>query len=362
MTTSFKTTLGVLASAGFLLAVGYSTMKRAERAQASRLDWRDITALSSTKGPVAAARAVDERLLAHPNDAIMHYFRARLYYEDGRAPQALAEADRAIALGYAQEISHLLKALVYGRLLNDRAQEKKLATKALGYDPTYDDGYMARAEAEYRLGEYGPCVSDAASFSSLSPEDPYSYELSLLCLSELKDFAGAEKAGARLLKLEPNNHEALWRLGLLEAARGRHEEAVRRFSEAIRLSGGRPSYYLSRASSCRELGDFSCEAWDLASASDWKSVSSYATYYVRLGEAMHRVGELELGMKAAGKALEIAPAAPAAHVLRGRLRAEKGDLKGAAADFRAAEALAPGSDQELPGLLSAVGGASKSPK
>ncbi|MDA8243958.1 MAG: tetratricopeptide repeat protein [Elusimicrobia bacterium] len=362
MTKNFKTTLVALASAGLLLAVGYSALKRAERAQASRLDWRDITALSATKGPVAAARAVDEKLLAHPNDAILHYFRARLYYEDGRAQQALEEADRAIALGYSQELSHMLKALVYGRLLDDRGRQKELATKALGYDPTYDGGYMARAEAEYRLGEYAPCAADAASYSSLSPEESYSYELSLLCLSELREYDKAEKAGARLLKLEPNNHEALWRLGLLEAARGRHEEALRKFSEAIRLSGGRPAYYLSRAASCRELGDYACEAWDLASASDWRSVSSYATYYIRLGEAMHRVGELELGAKAAARALELQPASPAAHVLRGRLRAESGDLKGAAADFRAAEALAPGGDPELPALLSAVAGTSKAPR
>ena len=57
----------------------------------------------------------------------------------------------AIALGYAQEISHLLKALVYGRLRGDYAGQRDLATKALVYDPTYDYGYLVRAEAGYAL-------------------------------------------------------------------------------------------------------------------------------------------------------------------------------------------------------------------
>lgn len=348
--------LALAAAAALALLGVFSAMERAETARAERLDWRQISSLAATGGYKAAAERLDSRLALHPKDALLHYYRARLYYEADLGAEALAEADKAIALGYAQEISHLLKALVYGRLLGDRQKELALASKALAYDPTYDDGYLVRAEAEFALGKYAACASDAASFTRMSPRDTDGLELSLLCLEALGDSAGAEQAGLKLLKLKPDSHAALWRLGRLYAARGLHRLAVKNFGEAIRLSGGRPRYYLDRAASCTVLGDHACAAWDYSSATDWKEVSGYASYYYLLGSAMYRAGELGLALEASGTAVEKDPAGAPGYELRGRLRAEGGDLAGARGDFLAALALAPARQEELRALLAAAGG------
>ena len=350
--------LGLGASAALLLAFVYSALERSVSAEARSLDWRGVTAIASSRGPAAAEAVLKGRLRAHPRDALLHYYLARLNYETGRAEPALREADEAIALGYAQEGSHLLKAMVRGRLMDDRSAERALATRALVYDPAYDEAYLVRAEAEYWLKDYGACVSDAGVFIRMSPAVPDGYELSQLCLEGLRDFDGAEKAALTILKLQPRNHAALWRLGRLCAARGRYEEAVQRFSAAIRISGGRPRYYRDRSAACAALGDFSCAARDMEAAGD-PGLQEAATYYLLFGEALYRAGDLRRAREAAEKAVSLAPGNYAAYDLRGRLRAESGDLPGARRDLGKAERLAPGKDPELPFLLKPSPGPSK---
>ncbi|MBI4351522.1 MAG: hypothetical protein HY550_08800 [Elusimicrobia bacterium] len=351
MSKTIKIILVSAACAALLLAAALSALRRAETARAERLVWKDIVSIAAARGPGEAVAEVEKRLAAHPNDALLHYFRARLYYESGQGKEALEEAERAIDLGYAQEISHVLKALIYGRLFGDRERQREFASKALTYDPTYDDGYLVRAEANYALADYKACAADAASFSRLSPEEADGCQLSLLCLEQLKDYAGAERAGLKFLRLKPDSHAALWRLGMLYAAQGLHKRAVKRFSEAIRLSGGRPRYYLSRAASCEELGDLSCAAWDYSSAMDWQQVSGYASYYYLLGTAMHRIGELDYGLAAADTAVAKAPGDPLNYGLRGRLRAELGDAAGAGKDLGKMAALSPALKPEADSLL-----------
>jgi tetratricopeptide (TPR) repeat protein len=360
MSRNFKIALVIFAAAALLLAGGYSALERSRRAGEDFLGWRELAALAYKGGPGAASAALEKRLEQHPNDALLHYYRARLYFEEGLAEEALRSADLAIALGYAQEISHLLKALVYGRLKGDYARQRELATKALVYDPAYDHGYLVRAEAGYALGDYSACASDAASFSRLQPGETDGYEYSLLCLERLGDNSGAQAAGLKVLALKPGSHAALWRLGRLHAAQGGHAAAVKRFSEAIRLSGGRPAYYLDRAGACSQLGDLSCAAWDYASATEWTSVSGYASYYLLLGSAMHRIGELDRALEAAGQAARLSPRDPAPLELRARLRAEAGDLAGARRELLAAAELAPGAGAELRARL--AGAAGKLPK
>ncbi len=350
--------LGLGVSAALVLAFIYSALERAALAEARSLDWSDVAAMAASRGPAGAEAVLRGRLRAHPRDALLYYYLARLNYENGRAEPALREADEAISLGYAQEGAHLLKAMVRGRLMGDRAAERALASKALVYDPAYDEAYLVRAEAEYWLKDYGSCVSDAGVFVRMSPEVTDGYELSQLCLEGMRDYDGAEKAALTILKLQPRNHAALWRLGRLCAIRGRYEEAVQRFSAAIRLSGGRSRYYQDRSAACASLGDFSCAARDMESAAG-PGLQKTATYYLLLGEALYRVGDLKRAREAAEKAVSLAPENYTAYDLRGRLRAEAGDLGGAGLDFGKAERMAPGKDPELPFLLKPSSGPSK---
>lgn len=352
-----KAILAAGAAAALALAGAYSALQRSYEAGRDRLDWRDISALSSSRGPLAAAAAVERRLKDHPNDALLHYYRARLHYEAGRAEEALAAADRAIALGYAQEISHLLKALAWGRLRGDYARQRELASKALSYDPTFDEAYLARAEAAYSLRDDAACAADAAAYSSLRPKETDGRELAMLCLERAGDLRGAEAEGLKIIKLKPDSHAAYWRLGRVYAAQGRHGSALKNFSEAIRLNPDRPAYYLDRAAACAALGDFSGEARDYEAALEWKEPAADAGNHRRLAAALHRTGELERGLAAADEAVRLDPGAAAGYELRGRLRAEYGDLGGARRDLRAAAALDPARAGELARLLPA--GASK---
>lgn len=349
----------LILACGACLALGlaalFSALRRAEEAQAGAVTWPLVEELAMKDGYGRALSFLDERLVRHPNDALLHYYRARLNFSRGEGPAALRDADRAIALGYAQEISHLLKALVHGRLYGDRQKQAELASKALTFDPTYADAYLIRAEALYASGDHAGCVRDARTFTRMEKDSPDGWEYSLLCLERTGDLSGAEAAGLKLLSLRPSDHAALWRLGRVYAARGLHKRAIKRYSEAIRLSGGRPRYYLDRAGSCEAEGDLSCAAWDYASATDWNEISSYATHYLVLGAAMHRVGELGPGLEAAQRAVSLSPLSPAAYRLRARLRAEAGDAAGARKDLKKMTALDPGLAAEAEEISAALG-------
>lgn len=342
MTSNLKTILAAGAAAALLLAAAYSFMSRAQRTAEERFDWQTVLDTMDRHGYVAAVKDLDARLAGHPNDALLHYYRARLHFDAGDAEGALREADRAISLGYAQEISHVLKALVHGRLLGDYARQKELSSKAITYDPAYDFPYLARAEAEYALGQYTACAADAASYRHMRPKDKGGYEYSLLCLERLGDHAGAEAAGLQILRLDPRAHAAMWRLGRLYAAQGLHKRALKRYGQAIAVSGGRPKYHVDKAVSCAAEGDFFCEGWEYYRAMGWEEISGYASYYYMLGSALHRTGDLKPGLEAAQAAVEMDPGNPGHYGLRGRLRAESGQAKGALEDFRRMAELDPG--------------------
>jgi len=356
MTKNLKMILVLAAFAALCLAAAFSLLSRAQLAEEERFDWQSINNAIQVRGYEAAVSELEKRLAAHPKDALLHYYRARLYYETGKSAEALKEADEAIGLGYAQEISHALKGLIYGRLTGDFAKQRDLASKAITYDPTYDYPYLMRAEAAYQLGDPKACAADAASYRRMRPKDTDGYELELLCLERLGDYAGAETAGLRLLKIAPRSHSALWRLGRLYAAQGLHKRAVKKFTEAIQLSGGRPKYHLDRAASCAAEGDFSCEAMDYYAALDWQEVSGYASYYYLLGTALHRSGDLRPGLAAADNAVKMDPLNPANYALRGRLRADSGDRAGAGKDFRKMAELDPALSGETALLLARLKG------
>ncbi len=329
------------AGAALLLAFSYAVARRAAGARERVIDWPRVERLERAGGAAAALAFLDGRLKEHPRDALLHYYRARVSYDAGDGPAALDYADRAIRLGYAQDLSNLLKAKARGRLYGDRAGQERFASAALSFDPLYAEAYGERAAARYALGDYRGCAADAAEASGLDGEEAGAWKLSLLCLDALGDLDGAEAAGRRALALDPAAHDALWRLGRIAAARGRHKVAIARLTDAIRLSGGEAAYYLDRAASCAAEGDTVCEAWDRASAMQWRAVSDYATHYLLLGGAMHRAGELGPALDAAEAAVRRLPSDPDAFELRGRLLAERGDARGAERDFRRAAALDP---------------------
>ncbi len=343
------------AGAALLLAFSCAVQRRAAGARARAVSWDNVERLVRAKGAGTALAFLDARLKEHPRDALLYYYRARVSYGAGDGPAALDYADRAIRLGYAQELSNLLKAQVRGGLYGDHAGQERFASAALAFDPAYPDAYLARAGARLELGNYRGCAADAAAFSGLEPSGPEGRLLALRCLRELGDLDGAEAAGRRALELAPGSHEALWLLGRLAAARGLHKVAVARFTDAIRLSGGEPAYYLDRAASCEAEGDFVCGAWDRAAAMQWREVSDYATSYLLLGAAMHRAGELDAGLEAAETAVRRLPSDAAALELRGRLLAERGDARGARRDLLRAAALAPARAAEIRALLPAPG-------
>ena len=351
MSRNFKITVLCSLAAALSLAVLYSSLERSVAAREGLLDWNILARAVAQAGPAGAAALVDKRLAAHPNDSLLYYYKGRIYYEAGSAKEALAQADRAISLGYAQEMSHLLKALVYGRLYGDYARQRDLASKALSYDPTYDEGYIVRAEANYQLGDYKACAKDAAAYVSLSPLEASGYETGFVCLDRLGDAAGAEKAALKVLELKPRSHAALWRLGRIDAARGSHRRAIEKFTEAVRMSGGRMSYYLDRARSCEAEKDFLCAARDRAAAMGWKDVSGYASYYYLLGSALYRAGELESAFEAAGTAVKMDPANADFYELRGRVLAETGKVAAAKKDFLKMSSLAPSRKPEAEKLI-----------
>ncbi|HBA61927.1 MAG TPA: hypothetical protein DCZ92_14165 [Elusimicrobia bacterium] len=351
MSRNIKIIMFYSSAAALLLFVAFSALQRAGRARDERLDWEAISRILDTRGYQQAIGVIDQRLAGHPKDSLLLYYKARVYYSAGFAREALEQADLAIKLGYAQEISHLLKALVYGRLNSDFAKQKELASKALTYDPAYDEAYIIRAEAEFMLGEFKACAADAASYTRMRPKDSWGYETSLLCREALKDYAGAEKAGLKALELKPKNHAAYWRLGLVYAGQGLHKKAIKNYSEAIRASGGRPQYFLARARSCEAAGDFSCAAWDYYSAMDWREVSGYASYYYLLGSGMHRINELKYALNAAEAAVKLDPTDPDYYELRGRVYAEKGEAAAAKKDLLKASSLSPAGRPEADRLL-----------
>jgi tetratricopeptide (TPR) repeat protein len=169
------------------------------------------------------------------------------------------------------------------------------------------DFFFISGRAYYDLGEYDKSAACFRQGLSIYPEDP-----------NLRFYLGVvyDKAGLRTLaanelrktiKIDPEMHEALNYLGYLYAEDGVNlEEAESLVRRALTLSPGNAAYMDSLGWVLYKKGEYEKAAEELSAAAE--SAADDATIREHLGDAYHKLKDLDRAGTEWEKALELDPA------------------------------------------------------
>ncbi len=335
------------------------TRSHSEAERRERVSWTELDMMLSDGNSAGALALLDGRIAAHPNNGLLHYFKARVLFEEGENYKALAETERALKLGYPQTAAWQLKGVLLGRRLGDHKKQAEFSSKALSLDPSDDSSYLLRAEARAALKDYAGAARDLTSYLAFYPKDVTALIDRAAANYELKDYAAALSDAGKALALDRKKDYAHYVAGRSQAALGDLKGAAVSFASAIELNPERYEYYLARAEAYEKLNDFYDAAWDYSTAMAAPEVNCCASYYYLLGSNMYRVAERDSALKAAGEAVRLGGEVPDYLELRGRILAEAGRFREAARDFRRLAVLDPARARDAETFLDRLEGKKK---
>jgi eukaryotic-like serine/threonine-protein kinase len=280
-----------------------------------------------------AARAVE----VAPNDHPLLYHAACMLSYGGRQDEALVAVERALLIN--PEHSQLLN--VKGNILTrkgDFAGAAAVLEKAHARDPRQATVLDNLGYALFQLKRFKEAASTYGRAAELDPEDWDAFEGRALSLMELGRFDEAEKDMGRVVAGRPTA-DSYSNRGAVRSRAGRYDDAMADFREALRLDPDNQEYpYNVGILRSREGKDAEAvESLRRAEQLGRKRVDTY----VALAQALNRLKRYPEGESAATRALDLDPGSTAALADRGQARAEQGKIDLALADYLKAVSLKP---------------------
>lgn len=163
--------------------------------------------------------------------------------------------------------------------------------------------------------------------------DPYSFLRAGTANERTGDHAGAERAFRRGLELAPNDAEILNALGWTLFQEGRTQEAVAEYERAVAADPKHAKSHNNLALALVELGRLDEAASHFRTSLD---LAPKAEIWSDYGFTMARLGKREEALAAYGKALEIDPACPSAHLNLAVVAIQTGNFADAEQHYRQA--------------------------
>ena len=186
------------------------------------------TRLNREKGAPAAqeVKVLKEKALADYNQAIdlkpqanTYNSRGKLFFDEGRIKEALADYDRGIALDPSIAELYINRAAVHG-MAGNLAKALEDVNKGIQLDPENANGYLNRSLVYVNTGRYAEAEADYTNY----------------------------------LRLEPGNVDIYYERGLVRNTLGKHPQALEDLNKAISLNGSVGLYYVERAKALEMTG------------------------------------------------------------------------------------------------------------
>ncbi|MCK4873503.1 MAG: sulfotransferase [Phycisphaerales bacterium] len=158
----------------------------------------------------------------------------------------------------------------------------------------------------------------------------------------------AGRALAALLAEHPTHDQAINLLGVISLRTGRGELAVALFQRAVSVNADAPEYLMNLGNAQTSLGRY-----DAAVASMKRAIDLHPRWteaYLSLAEALRLMGKTDVAIAVCEQAIRFEPESAQAHALHGQLHLSEDRLDEAESAYRAADHLAPHSNDIIAGL------------
>ncbi len=272
-----------------------------------------------------------EALRLNPNHSRAFSRRGRLYEALGQYARAEADYDRAIRFDPGFTDALRMRAALLSRLgRNDSAiQDVEAANRLRPEDP----GLLKdRGGVLVRLGKYQEAVTALDRAIALDPNRAASYLNRGAAYNSLGQYERAIDDLNKALELDPKNPGAHTNIGLAYFMIGQYERAIEDLSEAVRLAPKNAIVHLNRGNVYARLGfrEQASNDYEVAGTIDPRLIA----YYGGAARLLDGMGRNTLAVRDDKKmALRTEPADLSAQLEQGNLLRERGDWKGALAQF-----------------------------
>ena len=232
-------------------ALGYPERAESQWREAVRLKPDMIETLRSLAG--IAIRRADWIDLEHLGSAIVelhpslpegYAIRAIAASKLGHSVRSEKDINKTIELAPDSSVGYIELGSL--RLLSKRYDEAaSLYQKALQLDPTSTDALAGLMQNFLAQKQTAKAITVARAQISKVPNSSGFYDLLGTALfNDAQDYAGAEAALHRAVDLDGNNSDALLKLGQVQIAEGRTDQAIMTYEESLKNNPREPSLYI----------------------------------------------------------------------------------------------------------------------
>ena len=198
-----------------------------------------------------ATAEISEALRIDPSQAEVRLSLASLYHATGRDGAAVDELRRVLAARPSNDDAHR----VLGDILASEGRPQEALDelqRAVSLRPSFWHNVDSLALFYLRSGKLDEAIAAFTRLTGLKPDDDAPYQQLGAAYQSKGDKVRARQNYEKSIALRPNPN-SLTNLGMLLYAEGRYDDAGRRFSEAIRLSPKRPTYWRNLADTYAKL-------------------------------------------------------------------------------------------------------------
>jgi tetratricopeptide (TPR) repeat protein len=183
----------------------------------------------------------------------------------------------------------------------DWAKTEESFKKALSLNPNLADAHTQYAWFLAMMGRFKEAVTEAATACELDPMSPFTLMMSGWNEMIAREYSRARVLLRRALELAPDFVGAHSSLGLLSAAEGRFEDAVREADEAVRLSN--EAWFVESQAAVYAMAGLKKEAKEILEGLLTKKFPGYAAASM-IGAIYYLLGEKDTGWEWMQKAYE----------------------------------------------------------
>ena len=180
-----------------------------------------------------ALKVLDIQIHKHPKDDKLYFDRAKIYLEEGRVNDAIADLSHAVSLNNRKPEYHMLLGDAY---LANGSIEKSYASlqRALELDPDNQEAILKLGEISYYSHNYDRAMECLSQVTAKDPQNRTALFMKGFIYKETGDTANAITLLRKVCDLYPNYAPAFEELGVLYSIH--HDPlAVEYLNTAIRL-------------------------------------------------------------------------------------------------------------------------------
>ena len=199
-----------------------------------------------------AVQKYTEAIGVAPSIAALYINRGLAYISLSKYPEAIADADKAIALSQGDSsqktqsaIAYQIKALAV-QSQGDNKTALDLYSKAIELNPSNPKFFNGRGNSYRLLERYNEAVADYTNAIKLDPTLPHAYINRAAVYRNMKNHDAALKDLDDAVRLDATNPALFLNRGNVYLDKGRFDEALQEYGRAISIKP-RSEYFYSRA-------------------------------------------------------------------------------------------------------------------